>query len=556
MITWEWPLSGETVVVSSKEAERRMGVAGEAKITLARLLETIHPTDRPAVWRAMALAIEQGSPYETEFRVIERDGSTAWALGRGKVLTDQAGRPELMIGLRADITERKRTEALIAGENRVLAMIATGAPLGDVLECVTCLVESESPGLLCSIVLLHEDGKHMRVGAAPSLPKSFASAIEAASVGPRSGACGTAMYRREAVISSDILVDPLWEGCRELASVHGLRACWSMPIISPREKLLGSFAIYSREPRVPKAAETRLIEIGTQLAAIAVERKRAERESHEQQRQVRHLSRAALLGELTGTLAHELNQPLSSILSNAQAGQRLFNREPIDVAELRAILADIVAAERRATDVIERVCSMLRKGQSAMALVDLNEVLCETLQLSNGDLLAREVTVETRLTRSLPPVMADRVQLQQVLLNLCVNAGDAMADAPTGQRRLTIATGCSSNGAAVELTVTDHGVGIPADQLDQVFEPFFTSKEHHLGLGLSICRSIARAHGGRLWAANNAEGGASFHVSLPAACATCTRGQAASGREPAQTTACGLPDRRCAVPAVGSGLLG
>jgi two-component system, LuxR family, sensor kinase FixL len=239
------------------------------------------------------------------------------------------------------------------------------------------------------------------------------------------------------------------------------------------------------------------------------ERKQAELEAQQQRQLLRHLTRVATLGELSGALAHELSQPLTSILSNAQAAQRFLTREPVDLAEVRDILNDIVDDDRRAGAVIRRWRTLLRKGETVLQPLDLNDVTNEVLRLAHSELVAHRVTVTAQLAPGLPAVRGDRVGLQQVLLNLIVNACDAMRLNEPARRHLTVVTHPDGQGA-VQVAIADRGGGIPADRIEQVFEPFFTTKEDGLGLGLAICRSIVAAHGGRLWVTNNADCGATF----------------------------------------------
>ncbi len=243
-------------------------------------------------------------------------------------------------------------------------------------------------------------------------------------------------------------------------------------------------------------------------------RKTAEQEAREQRQELAHLTRVAMLGELSGALAHELNQPLTAILSNAQAAQRMLSREPVDMTELREILHDIAVDDRRAGQVIQRLRAMLKNDEPKLLPLDINELIKEVLSIIHSDLITRNIAVITELTPGLPPVYGDRVQLQQVLLNLIFNACEAMSGRPARECRLTLAT-VRDGTAAVRVSVVDRGTGIPPDQLERVFAPFFTTKEHGLGLGLPICRSIAVAHGGRLWASNNQDCGATFHLILP-----------------------------------------
>ena len=243
------------------------------------------------------------------------------------------------------------------------------------------------------------------------------------------------------------------------------------------------------------------------------QQRRAEAEAQEQRLEVAHLSRVAVLGALSSALAHELSQPLTAILANARAGQRLLRDFSPDLEELRDILEDIAEDDRRASEVIERQRAFLRKEEMQPGHLDLNEVVTEVLALVHSDLIQRQVTVNARLAAALPAVFADRVQLQQVVLNLLVNACDAMAADSHGEKRVTIQTTETATGG-VELSVADQGTGIPPNEMERVFEPFVTSKPNGLGLGLAICRSIVTGHGGRLWAENNEDGGATFNLVL------------------------------------------
>jgi PAS domain S-box-containing protein len=241
----------------------------------------------------------------------------------------------------------------------------------------------------------------------------------------------------------------------------------------------------------------------------------ADMEVEQRRKEVTHLTRVAILGELSGALAHELNQPLTAILSNAQAAQRLLARAPTDLPMVGEILDDIVTDDLRAGEVIARLRALLKKGEASFQPLDLNDVAMEVLALARSELIDRHVKVSFRLTPHLPDVLGDRVQLQQVMLNLLLNACEAMSARASRDRVVTVST--SVNGSGLLLTsIADRGNGIPPDAHERLFEPFFTTKPQGLGLGLSICRSIIAAHGGRLWADNNPDGGAVFSLTLPA----------------------------------------
>jgi two-component system sensor kinase FixL len=250
------------------------------------------------------------------------------------------------------------------------------------------------------------------------------------------------------------------------------------------------------------------------------DRKHAEAELNERRSELAHLSRVTMLGELSSSIAHELNQPLTAILSNAQAAQRYLAIDAPNLAEVREILADIVTQDERAGEVIQRLRLLLKKGEVQQQTLDANEVVREALRLIRGDLANQGVTVETHFAADLVRVCGDRVQLQQVLLNLVMNACDAMAENEPRDRRLTLRT-LPEPGAGVRIEVSDVGRGLPDGGAERAFERFFTTKPHGLGLGLSVCHTILAAHGGSLRAKNNARRGATFHCVLPLAKEPC-----------------------------------
>ena len=258
-------------------------------------------------------------------------------------------------------------------------------------------------------------------------------------------------------------------------------------------------------------------DVAPRILGIAMDitrQKEAAAEALLQREELAHLSRAASLSALSGSIAHELGQPLSSILINAQTGQHCMSRDPPDLVETRAIFEDIVNANRRALDIIDRLRTMLRRGAVALQPVSVNESLEELLRLIRSDLIARGVSVSKILAADLPLAMTDRVQLQQVLLNLIVNACDAMESTPRDTRILTVNTFTTDN--EVRIGVLDCGIGLP-DDVESLFQPFHSTKNGGLGMGLSICRTLVTSQGGKLWAERRAERGAAFHVALPRA---------------------------------------
>lgn len=251
-----------------------------------------------------------------------------------------------------------------------------------------------------------------------------------------------------------------------------------------------------------------------EVFASTLARRRSEIESGRLRQDLAHVGRVSTMGELTASLAHQLNQPLTAILSNAQAAQLLLESGDADLEEIRAILDDIVEDDKRAGEVIHRLRGFLKKGDLELSALDIGELVSQVARLVTSDAIIRGVAVRLELASGLPPVAGDRVQLQQVVLNLIMNGLDAMREAGTGERALVLRTSAGGP-ASVVVAVEDAGGGIAEADLDTVFRAFYTTKPDGLGMGLAIARSIVEAHGGHLEARNNPGGGATFSFTLP-----------------------------------------
>jgi PAS domain S-box-containing protein len=505
-------------------------------------------------------------------------------------ITDAHGSVVQLLAVSRDITERRREESLRAAQHQLLGMIATGNPLPVVLDALVRMVEQQADGMLCSVLLLDEDGLTVRHGAAPSLPERWSTPIFSPerqvlgtfamySADPRAptdeelGLIDTAadiariaieqqrayqaLRRSEARNQAILRAIPDW---MFLTTVEGIfldyHATDATKLHVPPSAFLGRNIRDVLPPPIADVLAGAFVRVGASDEAEKIEyrlgagdterefeacivrcdgdkilsivrdvtdRKRAELEADAHREELAHLSRVGMLGELSGALAHELSQPLTAVLTNAQAARNLLERYPLDVELLRATLDDIIRSDKRAGAVVDRLRALLRKDETIFQPVDVGEVVREVLDLASGELSLRRVTVTSPPAPPVPVVLGDRVQLQQVVLNLVLNACDAMSLTDVSQRQMTLSTAAADG--FVELAVSDRGPGIPEEQLERVFEPFVTFRQQGLGLGLAISRSIVTAHGGSIRAENNAGGGATFRCLLPIA-ATGTMRQA------------------------------
>ncbi len=333
---------------------------------------------------------------------------------------------------------------------------------------------------------------------------------------------------------NDWILRPEW------AKREGIRSFAGLPLIF-RDNLLGVIGLFSRKPITEQ--EFTWLGLFANQAAVAIanarafeeverlrcqlqrendylqeqiaERKQAEEELRQAQADLIHANRVSSMGELTASLAHEVNQPIAAAITDANTCLRWLSRDQPDLEEARAAASRIVQDGRRAVEIVNRVRLLFQKGTLQRELVDLNETIREMMLLLHSEATKFAVLVRTELAADLPQVMGDRVQLQQVLMNLMMNSIDAMKDVD-GTRELTIQSQRGEN-AQVLISVSDTGVGLPPQQADKIFDAFFTTKTQGTGMGLRISRSIVESHAGRLWAADNSPRGARFCFTLPSA---------------------------------------
>ena len=475
---WDWDTRSDRVKWSD-QTFRIFGLQpSEQELDESSFLKMIHPEDRAAVKLAIREALRPGGEFDAEYRVQRPDGSMRWVLAQGRTHCDSKGSPFRMIGLCLDCTERRQAaEELRRSEVRFRLLVEGIADYAVYMLDADGFVSSWNSG-----------AERIKGYSAEEIIGQHYSCF----YGDEDLRKGKpAMALREAAGTGRFEEDG-WR-VRKDGSRFQANAILTA-LHDPKGKLVG-FAKITRDLTEGRRAEDAVQATQAELARVV---------------------RVSTLGELTASIAHEVNQPLSAIVTNANACCRILASPAPDIDDVRQALTEIVEAGTRAGEIISHIRALVKKGAPQKSPVDINLVIQEVLNLIPGVLENQHVSLEMELRPSLPAVLGDRVQLQQVVLNLIMNGIEAMSAVPDRPRALFIRSDARELG--LEVTVQDSGIGLDPPNIDHIFDTFFTTKPNGMGMGLSICRSIIEAHRGRLWASQDpAVQGATFRFSLPAA---------------------------------------
>jgi len=468
--SWAWRVAGRDALHLSEEWYRIYGFDPEnGPPAFEQLLQRTHPEDRAKWQGAIDRAIARKSDYEVEFRILLPDATTKYIHTVGHPVLNASGDLVQFVGSSTDITERKRAEQA----TRLLAAIVESSHDAIVSKNLNGVITSWNKGAerLFGYAAEEAIGQNITLIIPPERRDEERTIVEQLTRGERVDHFETVRMRKDGSLLDVSLT------------------------ISPMKDASG---------RVVGASK---------LARNITERKRAEEALRQAQTDLAHASRLTTMGEITASLAHEVKQPIAAAVTDANTCVRWITRDEPDLKEAREAAWRIVKDAKRAAEIINRVRLLFKKGTPQRELVDVNEVAREMIVLLGDEASRHSISVRTELAEDLPHVIGDRVQLQQVLMNLIVNGVDAMHDVD-GPRELIIKSQPAENNELL-LSVSDTGVGLPRHQADQIFNAFFTTKTHGTGMGLRISRSIIESHGGRLWAADNSPRGASFCFTLP-----------------------------------------
>jgi PAS domain S-box-containing protein len=509
-----------TITSWNRGAARLFGYAADEVV--GRPITLLLPPDAPDRLAEVLATVRQGRAVEhAETERLCKDGRRVCVSATVSPIFDGSGKVLGASAIFRDMTERKRAESLLAAEKQVLELVARGASLAEVLEGLARAGETQAVGACSCILLLDRDGTRFQVGAAPGLPEGYRQALEGLALDADVLACGAAAANGRFVAAADVAGDPLWEGFRGRALEHGLRACWSAPILSADGKALGTFDVYHREPRAARPQDVQLMDTLAHMARIAIERHQADEALRKAEDQFRQAQKMEAVGRLASGIAHDFNNLLTVITASAQL---LLEALPED-SPSSPLLEEIVGSADRAASLTRQLLAFSRKQVLQAEVLDMNVLITDM------DKMLRRVIGEDVLFSTVQAgvpclVKADRGQLEQVIMNLVVNARDAMPDGG----RLTIETRTVHldetyarlypevrPGPYVLLAVTDTGTGMTETVKARVFEPFFTTKEvgKGTGLGLAMVYGTVKQSGGHIAVYSEPGRGSTFKVYLP-----------------------------------------
>src|SRR5580765_942263 len=489
----------------------------------------VDPEDRQYAMERYDQLVRDGRPYNIQYRIIRPDGSIRFVQSMGEAIRNTDGTLVRFSGALLDVTERKQAEDKLARLNRTLQTLyqcnqalVHATDEYELLEAA-CRILVDPGGLRMAWVGYRELDleKSIRPVAQAGYDEGYVERVKATweDTERGHGPTGTAIRTGNPTWTKNIETDSSIAPWRDEALKRGYRSNISLPLMSDG-KPFGAITLYAEQS---SAFDERAVELFTELAdnlaygvtalRTRAERSRAEHALREAQGELAHVGRVMIMGELTASIAHEINQPLAAVVANANACFRWLANSTPNLDEARDAISRIVRDGNRASDVIRRIRALVQKGDTEKTLLDINEVIQEVVSLTHSEIQISGVVLKMNLAASLPRVSGDRIQLQQVILNLVMNGIEAM-NTVTDRPREMIIRSSAHESDKVLVAVQDSGIGLDAQNLEKIFDTFYTTKSQGMGMGLAISRSIVENHGGRLWAVPNDGPGATFQFTL------------------------------------------
>jgi len=523
--TWDWKIK-EDLVYWSSMAKQLYGLISDLdEVSSESYFEIVHPEDREQVGNAVKACLEHGEKYEVVHRVIWPSGEIHWVQESGDAIRNAQGEPTHMLGVVQDVTEKVESEIKQQGSNKILEQIAIGTERNEVLKTIITHAENVTHGAMASVLLLNSSGDKLEKGVAPKLPGFYNDAIDDLDIGMGVGSCGEAAFSGERVIVSDVMQHPNWNAFRELAKKAGLGACWAEPFYSSSGSVLGTFAIYFKQPAVPKNSDLEFMTELAQFAAIVVERDKAQQALLVAKEDAENANQSK--SQFLSSMSHELRTPMNAIMG---FGQLLTMETDHDLSESQQEnVNEIVKAGSHLLELINEVLDLAKVESGHIDLsietVAIDEVILESLQLITPLAGKRGIEISLRFNGAAisledfadkgVAVRADRTRLRQILLNLLSNA------VKYNNENGKIIIACKyKEGTPVRIEVSDTGSGITQEDQEQLFKAFTrlgteSDEVEGTGIGLVITKNIVELMNGNIGVESKVGIGSKFWFELP-----------------------------------------
>jgi PAS domain S-box-containing protein len=501
---WDWDLITNDVYYSPRWKSMLGYEEHEVENNLDSWKSLVHLDDKDDVLKKVKNYIEdQSLDFEIEMRMHHKDGSEVNVLSRAYLVKRESDNKAIrLIGTHVDITQRKKTEEHITNTNKILEMIAVGKKAKEVYDSIALMYESRHPGMRCSLlelsngVLLH--------GGAPSMPKEYCNAVNGLKIGSNVGSCGTSTYTGKRVVVEDIKTDSNWKDIKQFALPHGMRSCWSEPIIDSTGKVLGAFGMYYNHPCLPNEEESDDLLSAARLASIVMERDQSQKRIYQDQKFIAEQSKLASMGEMIGNIAHQWRQPLS-VISAVASGIQL--NEKYKLNEKRDTSGDmkkIISQVDYLSQTIDDFRSFIKESKSRKNM-SISKVINTTLNIMSASLKDSNITLVKNIEVDIK-ILGYKNELIQALINIINNAKDSIIENTGSQEDRYIFISTKEINKKLILEIKDNGLGIDEDIINRVFEPYFTTKHQSIGTGIGLSMAyqiVAQRHKGNITVSNS-----------------------------------------------------
>ncbi len=511
MGSWAFNVTTREIVHWSQESFRIFGLdPKDGMPSFETLMQRIHPDDRTSTAEVIEIGIRERTDYEQAFRIVLPNGTTRYMHATGHPVFNSLGDPVEFMGSVIDVTERKRAEEARARQASVRADVSASlsrpAPLGETLQGAAEAIVRHLDAAFARIWTLNKEKNLLELRASAGMYTHLDGPHSRIQFGKLK--IGLIAQDKRPHLTNDVLNDPRVSD-KVWARNEGMVSFAGYPLIV-QDRVVGVMAMFARH-RLSATTLDALASIADSIAQ-GIERERTEEALRKSQAELAHVARVATLGEMSASIAHEVNQPLTAAVTSASACLRWLDAQKLEEARRSATRA--IAEAHRASEIIGRIRSLAKKAPPQKYWLDVNETIHEVIALARSEIQRNNIALETQLSEHVPVILADRIELQQVILNLMMNAIEAMSGVDEGPRELLVRSGTDES-QGVLVSVQDSGPGIDPKSLDRLFDAFYTTKPQGLGMGLAISRSIVEAHGGRLWAIANPDKGTTFQFTLP-----------------------------------------